>query len=362
MGNCLGKVCQSRPARIPSSSLPIEAVPGSAQSMHQASQPQLPALPVLSPSARQYWRQLCNHTLNDQLVARGFLSAGNKLNFSVDERTEIRDALRQFNNPDHQAPSAAQRMPSLATACILGNPATFGALETLIRHGLLNVNEADRDGHTLLQATCLHGLDASSRIDNPVSLQQRITSLVRLGASINRRGLPAISLLQKTWERDDEDGRRAAVALIANGCFAQSRDAQGRNLAYFAAASNNMPVLRGWHAAQLAMHVSDPRDRLTASPMLAAAENGHVEAIRFLVQEGDIDVNAKYFLDNTALHTAVRNAHVEAAKALLKLGADPNTMNVPGQTPVLLAQHIHSAPILKLLIEHGGTDPDDWLT
>ena len=271
---------------------------------------------------------------------------GARLDFSCAARAEIGRALAHL-------PAGDQFLSSVATACHLGNPVKFGAVETLIRHGLLAPNLII-DGNTMLQTVCLHGQNAWTWVENSLTLEQRLTSLLALGARIDHPALPAIDLLQQTWERDDADGHLAAAALIANGCDPLQRDEQHRTLLHRAAGTGNIPVLRGWQRAGLAMDLTAGDQGNTA--LHIAASNGQHEALRFLITEGTVAINTLNLESETALHLAVLHSHIEAARALLELQASPDFTDRNGLTPLFIADFQRSAPLRALLVQHGA-DP-----
>ncbi len=271
---------------------------------------------------------------------------GARLDFSYEERTEIAGALAPL-------PAGAQFWSTVATACHLGDPVKFAAIEILIRHDLLDPN-LTVDGNTLLQTVCLHGQNAWQWVDSPLTLEQRITSLVALGARIDHPELPALDLLRQTWERDDLDGRLAAAALIANGADPLQRDTGHYTLLHRAAETGNMPLLRGWRHAGLAMDLQfGPHDR---TALHLAAGQGHHEVLRFLVTECGVDVNARTLDGSTALHEAAWHAHAEATKVLLDLQANLHCEDRTGHTPLMIAVVRRSESLRALLIRHGA-DP-----
>jgi ankyrin repeat protein len=341
VGNCPAKICPSRQGGIPALT-PVTVV---AQTESGPGRPPSPAAPVLSASAQTRWRQICNQPLKNKLDTRELLMPGTRLDFSVEERTRIGHALAQL-------PSGAQFWPTVVTACNLGNPVKFAAVETLIRHGLLDPNQIT-DGNTLLQTVCRYGENAWPRLENPLTLEHRINSLIALGAHIETPDLPAIALLQQTWERNDTDSHLAAAALIANGCNPLQRDELGRNLLHRAAQEGNVPVLRGWQQAGLRMQIPDFR---LDTALHHAAHSGHPDAVRFLVTEGRLDINARGWENQTALFNAVNNSHLETARTLLELQANPRLANDLGRSPLLMAVATGSEPMRALLVQHGA-DP-----
>ena len=279
---------------------------------------------------------------------------GARLDFTFEERDEIAGALRHL-------PPGVDFWSTVATACTLGNPVKFGAVETLIRHGLIDPNQT-ATGNTLLEIVCLYGENAWPRLKDPLTLKQRLSSLIALGAKIGREELPNITLLQQTWERDDADSHLAAAALITHGCNPLQRDEHDYNLLQRAAAEGNLPVLRGWQQAGLPMFLRT-NDRLYNALHLAAL-GGHQEALRFLIAESDVDINERAWQGQTALFYAVDNLHVEAARTLLEKQADPHLATNTGRTPLMMAVAKRSEPLRILLLEHGAdphaTDPRNW--
>ena len=67
--------------------------------------------------------------------------------------------------------------------------------------------------------------------------------------------------------------------------------------------------------------------------MHEAAEEGHVDAMRWLQAQG-ADVNARNDYGNTPMHDAAFKGHVDAMRWLQAQGADVNTRNNDGSTPM----------------------------
>ena len=78
---------------------------------------------------------------------------------------------------------------------------------------------------------------------------------------------------------------------------------------------------------------------LYCHPLYCAACSGHIPMMKFLLSK-DVDINdANNSNDNTALHTAVENSHIEAAKLLLNCkGIDITITNKNNQTAADLAK------------------------
>jgi ankyrin repeat protein len=80
------------------------------------------------------------------------------------------------------------------------------------------------------------------------------------------------------------------------------------------------------------------------TPMLLAARQGHMEAVRALLDAG-VDVNQVSSGDKTsALLIATINGHFDLARFLLERGADPNLASENGATPLYGALNCEWAP------------------
>jgi ankyrin repeat protein len=91
------------------------------------------------------------------------------------------------------------------------------------------------------------------------------------------------------------------------------------------------------------------------SYLMGAAGAGHADVIRFLVLKG-AKVNRTDNISRTALSWAVTKKDVvNAVKALLELGADPNHLDGTGMTPLMRAAVLKFPGCFRVLLE-GGAD------
>jgi ankyrin len=88
-----------------------------------------------------------------------------------------------------------------------------------------------------------------------------------------------------------------------------------------------------------------------------AAMNRDTTAVRALLQQKTIDVNAPGRDGTPALHWLVRVGDLETAAQVLRAGADPKLVTRYGVTPMALAASTGSAAMIKLLLE-SGADPN----
>jgi ankyrin repeat protein len=94
-------------------------------------------------------------------------------------------------------------------------------------------------------------------------------------------------------------------------------------------------------------------------PLITAARNGDVAAVRALVQQ-KADVKAAEGDGATALHWASYRDQLEIADVLLRAGADANAANDLGATPLWLAAQNGSAAMTRRLLQ-AGADPNKAL-
>src|SRR4051812_6231774 len=87
-------------------------------------------------------------------------------------------------------------------------------------------------------------------------------------------------------------------------------------------------------------------------PLLLAAREGRVNAVRYLLDSG-ADVNARDNADNTALAEAAYFAQVAVIKELVARGANINALTSAG-TPLDIALSRKDSAVIDLLKHYGG--------
>ena len=85
-----------------------------------------------------------------------------------------------------------------------------------------------------------------------------------------------------------------------------------------------------------------------------AALSGFPDLVKFLVTEFSPDLNARGFFDETALHLASRDGHVEVARVLLEHGADVDARDISKWTPLRHALDEGHVEVARVLIENGA--------
>lgn len=101
------------------------------------------------------------------------------------------------------------------------------------------------------------------------------------------------------------------------------------------------------------IHV-DGHEKNENTALTAAAKNGDVEGVRFLLRDLGANPNASCHcpMHRTALHYASEYGHKKVVKVLLEHGANPNVLNMHGQTALDVVRR--NEDVKQLLIEAGG--------
>ncbi|XP_061292439.1 ankyrin repeat domain-containing protein 16 isoform X5 [Bos javanicus] len=101
-------------------------------------------------------------------------------------------------------------------------------------------------------------------------------------------------------------------------------------------------------------------DSLGAQAIHRAAVTGQDEAIRFLVSELGVDVDARAGSTHlTALHFAAKEGHVSTVQTLLSLGADINSKDERNRSALHLACAGQHAACVQFLLSSGLQDSPD---
>lgn len=104
--------------------------------------------------------------------------------------------------------------------------------------------------------------------------------------------------------------------------------------------------------------------RLTDTRLHEAAQDGHVDRLRELLDEGAAEVHGFDDLGKTPLHYAVEREDLEMIRVLLFAGADVNAHDTRdiGNTPLRQVAQRCSLDVARVLIE-AGADPtlEGWM-
>lgn len=169
-------------------------------------------------------------------------------------------------------------------------------------------------------------------------------------------------------DAQDTDGRTAVMvatiarqtdavrALVDAGADVDVRDNRLDNVFLYAGANGYLDILRIANEAG-----ADPAltNRFGGIALIPASERGHVEVVRYLLAESEVDVDHVNRLGWTALLEAIilsdgGPAHREIVGLLLDAGADPELADGDGVTPLAHARSRGFDEIAALLVAAGA--------
>jgi ankyrin repeat protein len=144
----------------------------------------------------------------------------------------------------------------------------------------------------------------------------------------------------------------AVRVLVDAGADVDVRDNRLDNVFLYAGANGLLDILRIANEAG-----ADPAltNRFGGIALIPASERGHVEVVRYLLAESDVDVDHVNRLGWTALLEAIilsdgGPAHQEIVRLLLEAGADPDLADGDGVTPLAHARSRGFDEITALLV------------
>lgn len=232
---------------------------------------------------------------------------------------------------------------------------------------------------------------------------EAVTLLVEAGAKVNRRNQFGSSPLQEACDRGHQDVIKQLIELGAdvnmphnNGSTvlllsAMKRDIKTVRLLLAMGADPDIQNFEGWSARRWVkseanralldvfgisreelptgavkereetqiVEVNDVRfvpsaaDGAFWTVFMRAAATGDVATLRRLVEDDGVEVNGQSPNGTTALMTAMKNGHVEAACSLIELGADLDITDHEGLSAVAWAIKKGQRELLKELQERG---------
>ena len=163
-------------------------------------------------------------------------------------------------------------------------------------------------------------------------------------------GTPATMLATRGGHAD------ALRRLLAAGANVDAQDATLDNPLLYAGREGLLDVVKVANDAE-----ADPTitNRYGGVALIPASERGHVEVVRYLLNETDIDVDHVNELGWTALLEAILLSdggarHQEIVELLLEAGADPDLADGDGVRPLTHARSRGQHAIVRLLEDAGA--------
>ncbi len=145
--------------------------------------------------------------------------------------------------------------------------------------------------------------------------------------------------------------QEACAALLDAGANVNAPSHYGTALS-FAVMSGNARLVE-FLLGRGAKLTEDRADGIT--PLMSAADSGHVEVVRMLLARGKANVNAKDFDGATAIHFAARRGKTTAARLLIEAGADVNATDGHGRTALMYAAMNGYPACTALLLAHRAS-------
>ena len=174
---------------------------------------------------------------------------------------------------------------------------------------------------------------------------------------LNHRGRKNRTALQVAVKRKHAD---VVQVLIDAGADIETKNDRGRSTLHLASFLGELTIMRKLVKAGADVRATDDR-RDTC--LTFAAYNGHTDAVRYLVSLPEVDLNHQQSSDNnTALHFAVHQKHADVVQVLIDAGADIETKNDRGCSPLHYASIFGELTTVKMLVKAGAdvraTDAD----
>jgi len=235
----------------------------------------------------------------------------------------------------------------------------------------MRIGWAGRIGGTMLLLAAIAGCDREAGVPSSSQAAARqgasMTTDVRLHEAAREGDVASIERLLAAGlpiDAQDADGRTpimvatvarrtdAVRALVDAGADVDIRDNRLDNVFLYAGAEGLLDILRIANEAG-----ADPAltNRFGGIALIPASERGHVEVVRYLLAESDVDVDHVNRLGWTALLEAIilsdgGPAHQEIVGLLLEAGADPDLADGEGVTPLEHARSRGYDAIATLLV------------
>ena len=141
--------------------------------------------------------------------------------------------------------------------------------------------------------------------------------------------------------------------LDRGGYLAHSAKSPANFCLWMAAEHNLLRILEKAISEGADINISDKFLKFT--PLIVAANEGHAEIVRLLLEQSGINVNASNKSGSTAFHSASQSGHADIVSILLdQPGIDVIASDDGNQTALHLASGCGHADIVRLLLEQSG--------
>lgn len=228
--------------------------------------------------------------------------------------------------------------PSSETPLRVAIEADLGFLiEKMVGRGL-NVNSRDKNGLTPLH----YALDHSRKTSKAAAM------LLDLGADPNAQiEWEEVAPLHLAARRNDAS---AVALLIQKGALLDTKDRFGRTPLHIALEQGDLEVIERFTSAGCDIKARSNWLLGEKTPLHLAAKNPHGAVVSWLIQEM-ANVHAKCLMGTTPLHRAETS---ETAQRLIEAGADIESRDKSGCTPLHWAARGRNADVVAILLQNGA--------
>ena len=222
----------------------------------------------------------------------------------------------------------------------------YNAAEALLERGI-NPNQAPGNGRTRppLIMAAMRGDFEMTRI------------LLDYGATVNIEVYPGSGITALAFAARE---RHTAVVkeLLERGANPNIQDTTGRTPLHLAAHQGNTTLVH--------LLVNHPRTNVNLrnnegrTALHLAAQANSLESVSLILSRSPRNINAQEHAHGwTALHYAASSGNTTITAALLRAGANPNTEDNHGRTPLDLALEFENVTLSNLLELYGATSAAD---
>ena len=256
----------------------------------------------------------------------------------------------------------------LSTAAVQHGDSAWSILENII--SFLDLAGVDNNTQSMpLPATetsdIKGGVSVETRLWNPLHSAAEggnegiIETLLSSGLDINSRSKDGTTPLMVAAAKGQE---KTLNFLLSKGADPHLKNFMGRNLLHAAAEGGNILIVRSMLSFDI--DINSKGDESSATPLIIAAMENHVEVMKYLLQKGaDISLTVGSEKRN-ALHIASEHGSIAAIELLLSGGLSVDSRDGAGNTPLVCAAACGQIEAVNYLLEHGA-DPllkgkDEW--
>ena len=139
--------------------------------------------------------------------------------------------------------------------------------------------------------------------------------------------------------------------FIGAGADIETKNDEGRSPLLLASRSGALATVKMFVEAGADVRATGAEG---ATCLMFAAYCGHTDIVRYLVGLPEVDLNHQSIKNRTALRAAVKEKHADVVQVLIDAGADTETEDYKGCSPLLLAIISGELTTMKMLVKAGA--------